>query len=339
MGVMNISRSTKAFSTASKDEIPRDPGAESLSVSDKQALGDRDMGQVLNQIADPNWTDPAKKSRTVGNDKLDKDAFMKLMLAQMKNQDPSNPMQSHEMAAQLAQFSSVEQMQNMNTTLNEMKNAQKPSQQYQALNFIGKAVNGDSSKLVRAPGDKDHDFRFSIPKDVKTAKVFIKDETGEMIRSYDLSDLKKGENKVSWNGQDTRGLNARPGSYQFAIEAKDATGAKVAVKTDFDGIITGVNYTAEGPVLMIGTQTIRMADVKKISDPSLMKNDQNLKDVTPQDLKKEDGKGQTENNSAPSRITKDVGLSREMMNRLSKETATTSSAEEPKRGDHGSEKG
>jgi flagellar basal-body rod modification protein FlgD len=63
----------------------------------------------------------------------------------MKNQDPTNPLKSHEMAAQLANFSSLEQMQNMNSTLTELKNGQKPSENYQALNLIGKAVAGDSS--------------------------------------------------------------------------------------------------------------------------------------------------------------------------------------------------
>lgn len=77
---------------------------------------------------------------------MDKDAFMKLMLAQMKHQDPTNPMQSHELAAQLAQFSSVEQLQNLNTTMTDMRNGQKPSESFQALNFIGKAVSGGLGK-------------------------------------------------------------------------------------------------------------------------------------------------------------------------------------------------
>lgn len=337
MGVMNISRDTKAFSTASKDNIEREPASQNLSATDKALLGDRDVGTVLNQIADPNWTDPSKKVRTVGNDKMDKDAFMKLMLAQMKNQDPSNPMQSHEMAAQLAQFTSVEQMQNMNSTLTEMKNEQKPAQQYTALNFIGKSVSGDSSKVFRTQGDKDHEFKFNLGDSAKTAEIKVKDENGEVVKTYKLQNLKKGENKITWNGQDERGLNAHPGAYQFSIEAKNSADQPLAVKTDFDGLITGVNYTTEGPVLMMGTQTVLLADVKKISDPSLMKNDQKFNDVTSQDLNKQSNASQNESiPNAPSRVTKDVGLSREMMNRLEKETAKTSSAESPQPVKHGS---
>jgi flagellar basal-body rod modification protein FlgD len=280
-------------------------------------------------LADPNWVDPAKKMRTVGNSKLDKDAFFKLMIAQMKNQDPTNPLKSHEMAAQLANFSSLEQMQNMNSTLTEMKAAQKPSENYQALNLIGKAVSGDSSKVTRSVGDKDHEFRFNLPMDTTEAKIKVFNADGEVVRNYDLKALKKGENKFSWNGEDERGQSLPAGEYKFSIEAK-AGEKKVAVKTDFDGVISGINYTNEGPVLLVGNQTIKMRDVRKITDPSLMSNDQKVNTVTEQDLKKETApketktEGNTESAKAAPSVAKNnimdsVGLSREMMTKLAKE--------------------
>lgn len=322
MGVMGIKGGTKTFSEGPRETVDRSNAAQ-MSPVEKAALGDRDLGQVLNELSDPNWVDPSKKVRAVGNDKLDKDAFMKLMLAQMKNQDPTNPLKSHEMAAQLAQFSSVEQMQNINTTLNDMKNSQKPATQFQALNFIGKAVSGDSSKLIRTEGDVDHDFRFTLAADAKEAKVKVRNPEGEIIRTFSLQQLKKGENKITWNGQNDQGAVTRPGEYEFIVEATDSAGKKLATKTDFEGIISGVNYTAEGPVLLVGNQTLRMSDVKKIIDPSLMRNDQNVKDVTAQDLKKDTAPAQNESIPSASNLTKNVGMSREMLNKFSKETATT----------------
>lgn len=161
-----------------------------------------------------------KKIRAVGNDKLDKDAFMKLMLAQMKNQDPTNPMKSHEMAAQLAQFSSVEQMQNMNNTLTDIKNAQKPTETYQALNFIGKAVSGDSSTLTRVKGDKAHDFNFELPQNAKDIEIKVRNAQGEIVRKVDLHDLKSGQNTWTWNGENEHGQQAPVGEYTFLVEAK-----------------------------------------------------------------------------------------------------------------------
>nr|BFD64286.1 hypothetical protein BdHM001_29670 [Bdellovibrio sp. HM001]BFD68478.1 hypothetical protein HAGR004_35000 [Bdellovibrio sp. HAGR004] len=314
---------------------PENAGASNISAHDKDKLGGENVGEVLNKIVDANWQDPAKKVRTTGNPNLDKDAFFRLMMAQMKNQDPTNPLKSHEMAAQLANFSSLEQMQNMNRTLDEMKNGQKPSENFQALNLIGKAVAGDSSKVVRGVNDKEHDFKFNLPMEASEVTVKVRDAEGTVVRTYNLKGLKQGANKLTWNGEDERGMKSLPGEYQFMAEAKTADGKKMGIKTDFDGMITGVSYSSEGPVLHVGNQAIRFSDVKKITDPRLMTTDQKVNDVTNLDLKKDDAKGQTvkegnaelQNSSmtpapvAKSNIMNTVGLSRDMMEKIAKETA------------------
>ena len=185
MSTMGVKLGTKTYGEiqGTRPASEMNNTTKNLSVTDQQKFGDQSVGEVLNKIADPNWVDPAKKMRTVGNDKLDKDAFFKLMIAQMKNQDPTNPLKSHEMAAQLANFSGLEQMQNMNTTLTELKNAQKPQENYQALNLIGKAVAGDSSKVTRSPGDREHEFKFNLPMDSTDANIKVYDAEGEMVRS------------------------------------------------------------------------------------------------------------------------------------------------------------
>ncbi len=333
MAVMSTKLGVNAFgATQTKAE---NPGASNLSAQDKAKLGGENVGEVLNKIVDANWTDPTKKARVAGNPNLDKDAFFKLMLTQMKNQDPTNPLKSHEMAAQLANFSSLEQMQNMNKTLDELKNAQKPSENFQALNLIGKAVSGDSSKVVRGVNDKAHDFKFKLPMEASEVSIKVRDPEGNIVRTYDLKGLKMGDNKLTWNGEDEKGMKAPAGEYQFIAEAKSADGKKMALKTDFDGMITGVSYSAEGPVLHVGNQAIRFSDVKKITDPRLMSNDQKENDVTNLDLKKDDATGQTvkegsaelqKTTNAPAPVAKSnimnsVGLSRDMMEKIAKETA------------------
>lgn len=331
MSVMGVKQSTKAFGDS--QSIPRGAVANptEYSPSEMKKLGGENVGEVLNKMADPNWIDPNKKVRTVGNDKLDKDSFFKLMIAQMKNQDPTNPLKSHEMAAQLANFSSLEQMQNMNKTLEEMKNAQKPTEQFQALNFIGKAVAGDSSKIMRAKGDKDHDLRYSLPNSVQEVNIKVKNAEGEVVKAYTLKNVKAGENVITWNGIDEKGAVAPAGDYQFTAEAIGSNGQKMAVKTAFEGVITGINYSAEGPVLLVGNQAVRMRDVKRITDPQLMKNGQedqkkaasqtpDLKGTTlTQQTEIRDSEGAPEAPAA-SNLMNTVGLSRGMMSQLSKET-------------------
>jgi flagellar basal-body rod modification protein FlgD len=343
MSVMNVTKTTKAFANAENSPVVEtNPKSSNLSADDLKKLGAENVGELLNKIADPNWTDPSKKMRSAGSDKLDKDAFFKLMLAQIKSQDPTNPLKSHEMAAQLASFSGLEQMQNINSTLNDMKNGQKPMEQFQALNFIGKAVAGDSAKIVRTRGDKDHDFRFDLKSPATRLEIRVRNnETGETVRKVTLQNTKEGQNKFTWNGLNDKGQPAAAGTYQFFAEAYNGSDQKLEIKTDFEGTITGVNYTSEGPILLVGNQSVRMSDIKKIQDPSLMKNDQKVNSVVESNLKKEDGPSQTENKpgeasattpaavpgapEAPMKLQQNlmetVGMSREMMEKVAKETS------------------
>ncbi|HEX4922853.1 MAG TPA: flagellar hook capping FlgD N-terminal domain-containing protein [Bdellovibrionales bacterium] len=261
------STKTRAWSPAPQESSLKASKDQNLAAG-KNPFGDKAIGDVLNEIADPNWVDPKKVIREPKQD-LDKDAFFKLMLTQMKNQDPTNPLQSHEMAAQLAQFTSLEQLFNINEALGDLKKGQAPMADYQVLNFMGKQISADSSKVVRAPGDKAHELRFTLRGAAKTAEVSIKDAEGKLIKTYTVSDLKPGVNKVSWNGLDKDGQPSRAGDYHFTVEAKNEQGRKVAAETAISGRITGVNYTPKGPVLLIGEQTIYLQDVKKIEDQEL----------------------------------------------------------------------
>lgn len=341
MSVMNSKIGVNAFGNTQTKAVSSNSTANTISNEQLKALGAENVGELLNKVSDPNWVDPNKKPRAVGNDKLDKDAFFKLMLAQMKNQDPTNPLKSHEMAAQLASFSSLEQMQNINTTLNELKAGQKPQEQFQVLNLLGKAVAGDSAKVVRNKGDKNHDLFFTLPVKAKEVDIKVKAADGSIVKTYKLNNLKEGENRITWSGEDDKGSPAVAGEYTFSVEAKNDQGAKLAVKTDFEGVISGVNYTPEGPVLLIGNQSIRLRDVKKIIDPGLLKPtnenpltseqmlpaDNNVSGVQgnkvqtkplPQKKEVKNVQGAPEA-PQPNNLLNNVGLSSEMMAKLEKE--------------------
>lgn len=313
---MDVKFSTKTFvDRKDSDVIAKDSGVKTLSATDIQKMGQDNVGEVLNRIADPQWVDPSKKMRAVGNKNLDKDAFMKLMLAQMKHQDPTNPMQAHEMAAQLAAFSSVEQLQNLNMTMEGMKKAQAPIQQFEALNLIGKAVSGDSAQLTRVSGDNTHTFQYKLLKDAEDVTLTVKNAQGEDVRKFTMKQLKAGPNSIVWNGQDERGIEQAPGDYTLAIEARDKTEQRVGTETQFDGVITGVNYTAEGPLLMVGDRTVKFSDVRKIVDPRLKNDDQKIEKNMSQDLKVTSPQQQTMKSNLGQ-----LAMSRDILNKVEKET-------------------
>lgn len=338
MAMMGIKRDTKGFSPNPASENRRMEGSNNLSAQDLAKLGGDSVGEVLNKVADPNWIDPSKKVRAVGSDKMDKDAFMKLMLAQMKNQDPTNPLKSHEMAAQLAQFSQLEQLQNVNQTLESMQANQKPTETYQSLNFIGKSVAGDSARISRSKGDRDHDVNFTLPDSAKEAVIKVRNAQGDYIREIKLQNLKAGDNRWTWNGKTETDSTAPVGDYQVIIEAKNSSDQKLTVKTDFNGTITGVNYTPEGPVLLIGSQSVKLKDVRKIVSGETASPNQKVQihgDPAKPDLRNSAAAGQTEKDTgaeevaigAQTNLLDQVGLSREMMSRLEKETKPDSKVE------------
>jgi flagellar basal-body rod modification protein FlgD len=328
---MTVKSTTKTWTDNATPE--KDLSVGSLTADEKQKIGAEDLTAVLNRAADKNWVDDRKRVAGHGNDKMDKDAFFKLMLAQLKNQDPMNPLKNHEMAAQLAQFSSLEQMTNMNTTLTKLEGKATAPENFQALNLIGKTVAGDSSKVVRTQFDKDHDFNFELPQDAAQATVKVINAKGDVQREYTLNDLKAGKNKVTWNGTNEGGVKQGAGEFKFLVEARNAVGGKIPVSTQFKGEITGLSFSAEGPVLQVGSQTIKMKDISQITDSGAKNNDQNLKNSTSLDLKNTDEAKQngikeeanTSANTAAARISggsdvmTDVAMSRELMSKLQKE--------------------
>ncbi len=334
---MSVKLGTKTWADK-PTQAPKDINdVSNLTPDQKKQVGEEDMGALLNKVSDPNYVDESKKVRGVGSNNLDKDAFFKLMLTQLKNQDPTNPLKNHEMAAQLAQFSTLEQMSNMNSTLTKIEGKNSKPEDFQALNLIGKTVAGDSSKVVRTQFDTDHDFNFTLPQDTHEAKIKVMNEKNEVVREYKLSNLKAGANKISWNGMNATGDKQAAGEYQFQIEAASADGKKLQVKSDFQGIISGLSFSKEGPVLQVGNQTIKMRDVRQITDGSLKSNDQNVKDVTSLDLKNTDDMKQNESKqnegtntsntrkpeaaakAAPvNNVMTDVAMSRDLMTTIQK---------------------
>ncbi len=331
MAIMGLTRDTVSYannqdgnSLSSSASLSKQ--AKNLDSKELEKLGVRDVGELLNKVSDSNWVDPKSKLRGVGSDKLDKDAFMKIMLTQMKHQDPTNPLKSHEMAAQLAQFTQLEQLQNINTTLSEMKSEAKPAETFQTLNLLGKMVQGDSAKIYRGKGDRDHDITYSLPADAKLVTLNIKNELGEKVRTVTMNNAKLGNQKWSWNGRNDKDVTMPIGNYKVEVTALNSADQKLQVKTDFEGVISGVNFTPEGAVLLIGNQNVRLQDVRKIVDPSLKNKDQNVQaqakpdlNVTPNAGSNDEKGAQEAPEEATSRVLDQAALSREMMEKVARQ--------------------
>jgi len=144
---------SKAVQQHDYGEDPQRRFTSATAEADGGAGKKKDVGEVLNQVANPSGKDTGGHKVRRAHNQLDKDDFLKLMLTQMKNQDPMNPMQSHEMAAQLAQFTSLEQLFNVNKNLENIGTKQDPLAKFEALNFLGKSIKADSRQIFHTGGD------------------------------------------------------------------------------------------------------------------------------------------------------------------------------------------
>jgi flagellar basal-body rod modification protein FlgD len=188
--------------------------------------------------------------------KMGKNEFLKLLVAQLKNQDPMSPDGGQEMAAQLAQFSSLEQLTQIGTSLETqgsyLQGVIGSLAASGAQGAVGKSVLAYGSH-VYVPADGAASVRFAVGGGGGTATLRIFDESGKEISSRPLGTLKAGEQKASLGGL-TAGL--KEGWYTYAVDVVDATGKAVATTPYTAATVDGLRYTPEGPLLTAGELTI-----------------------------------------------------------------------------------
>jgi len=242
----------------------------SLPVPEKTApesTTDPKFGDILNQIQSRYGAKP-EKAREIKKT-LGKDDFMRIMIMQMRNQDPTQPFKAEQMAAELAQYASVEQLQNLNQTVGKLIANQNPMERLAMTNLIGKTVMVDRERFTHADGEN-HSLNFALPQDSKSVKVQVWDDANEMIYEKDLGPQKSGEASTLWDGKLSNGLAAKPGGYRLKVEAKDDRDMPVLINPKTNARIIGVSFEGQEPVFLVGNPAnpdkISMKHIVRIDD-------------------------------------------------------------------------
>jgi len=182
--------------------------------------------------------------------KLDQEDFLKLLFEQLKHQDPLNPMESTEFTAQLAQFSSLEQLFGMNENLTGIQKILSNQDKENLLELIGKTVKAnDNTILIKDGGSASGSY---LLQDRANVTISIYDSNGFEIRTLNLGTQDAEEYDVEWDGRDESGDIVEDGIYTFEVIAKDDAGNYVTASTYTSGEVTGVTYQYGIPYLMIG---------------------------------------------------------------------------------------
>ncbi len=224
-------------------------GAINQQKDSKESARQAQFGELLNQMQSK-YGAKAEKPREIKKT-LGKDDFLRIMVTQMKNQDPTNPFKAEQMAAQMAQFASVEQLQNLNSGFNKMAQSNQPLERMAMTNLIGKSVTTDGSRFAHQEGENES-LSFNLPRDAKEVKVTILNEQGETIFQKDLGATKKGEGTFAWDGKRANSLPAKGGNYMLRVEARDDREADIVIETKRRSRVIGVSFEGSEPVLLVG---------------------------------------------------------------------------------------
>ena len=200
---------------------------------------------------------------------LGKDDFLQLLVAQLKAQDPLNPMESTAFTAQLAQFSSLEQLYNVNENLGNLQAAQASLTNAESVGFIGKTVTATGNAIQVADGDSS-DIHLELSADAKEVFVNIYDGNGNFVRGLEKeaqeSALKAGPQSLEWDGKDRSGNIVADGVYTFDVYAKDFQGQAVNATTLTAGIVTGVTFKNGAAYLQAGKLEIPLTKVIEVME-------------------------------------------------------------------------
>ncbi|CAD7288130.1 flagellar basal body rod modification protein [Campylobacter suis] len=168
----------------------------------------------------------AKADGTNPSAQLDKDAFMTLLLTELKYQDPTAPMDTEKMLTQTSQLATLEMQENTNSTMKELVSQLKSNSSMYALSSLGKMATLGSDSISVKEGETNIKVPIYIPNDLKSGVVEIMDNSasGNVIKSIKVEDLRAGTNTFDWNISKNDGTTAAPGSYRARIRYTDTEG-------------------------------------------------------------------------------------------------------------------
>jgi flagellar basal-body rod modification protein FlgD len=213
---------------------------------------------LLSSIGAPATSGESGADRGVNTDK---EAFLKLLVAQVSQQDPLSPQDSDQYVQQLTQFSTLEQLMSLNDGVETLALGQMSNNSQEALRFVGHDVIARGDKLTHDQGEA-QDIAYDIKGDAAEATIVIRDAYGEVVYEQEI-DPSAGVQRYQWDGRTKDGRSAPSGRYSVSVEASDGD-KPVPVDTYVRGQVTGVRFDEGYPELMIGDRRVRMTEVVEV---------------------------------------------------------------------------
>jgi len=218
-----------------------------------------------------NTTDPyafingnKTSSTTTKSDTLDQNTFLKLMIAQLKNQDPMKPQDPSEFMSQLAQFSQVTSTQNMEKSIQTLTDSMRSTQVLNGTSLVGHDILAPSSSDTIAAGGT-VSGAIDAPKGITAAKIIVKNASGAEVRTFTIDKPVEGLNNFTWDGKTNSGVAATAGTYTFECVAS-ASGETGSLDTMLTSRVSSVTIDPSTGSLTLNTSTggVALADVRRV---------------------------------------------------------------------------
>ncbi|PSS56342.1 flagellar hook assembly protein FlgD [Pseudomonas sp. BBP2017] len=203
----------------------------------------------------------ATNSKT-GNQTLGKDAFLQLLVTQMRNQNPLDPQDNSEFVAQLAQFSSLEGITSLNESVTAISGSYKSSQALQASSLVGRSVIAQTDKAV-VDTTKSFNGSVVVPQSLSNATVTITDKDGKVVKTIDLGEQKAGNAAFVWDGTDDAGEKVDPGTYTFAAKTT-IDGKQLDMYTMLPATVSSVTISQTGGEMMLNLAGLGSVALSKV---------------------------------------------------------------------------
>jgi flagellar basal-body rod modification protein FlgD len=220
---------------------------------------------TVNLSSPGNGSSLSPRDRTMG-----KEDFLKLLVTQLRSQDPLQPVSNEAFVAQLAQFSSLEQMQNMNLNL---------ADSLQASYLLNAAINNSLvttmiGSEVKASTDEftmtragELDFGVDLDTAYRSISVKIYDEHDTLVRTINVDEPGVGAEKIHWDGKDENGETISSGAFRFEVIADADEGKAIPLKSYLTGMVTGVRYRNGSAIMLLGGVEVMPSDIFEVLKP------------------------------------------------------------------------